>query len=513
MADKEFAGRPKVYFALPDQFEFSTFVARLTREYELQPDPPVQTHHVYYDTFDWRLYQASLILSKLEDSLLLQSLHDHTLLACVSMTAAPVFLDDFPHGTLRDRIAPVIDIRALLEICAVQVCSTGIRILNRDSKTVVQLYFEQDTLVAAHPALPWAGSLCLSPVRGYDKEAKRLRKWLLGNGWMLLPTSRYLCQLAAMGNCPGTYTSKIRVSLLPTLRADAATRIILRALLHIMRCNEAGVMNDLDTEFLHDFRVAIRRTRTALSQLKGVFPADLTTGFRHDFAVLGRMTNEVRDLDVYLLHQERFEALLPTPLRQHIKPLFRHLQQQRRTAFRTLVCRMRSPAYAEVLRRWGAFLAHPSTGESAAPQAGQPIVDLARQRIGRICLKVVKISGDLTAHSDDPALHQLRIECKKLRYMLEFFSSLLPSHKTAGLIKTLRTVQDALGDLHDLSVQHETLSRIATHLSVPEPQAHKTQMAVDHLLSALKAAQHKARQAVPDLFSAFVSRLSRDRAV
>src|SRR5262249_57562017 len=86
----------------------------------------------------------------------------------------------------------------------------------------------------------------------------------------------YLQGLAAVKTQPGAYSSNIRVHLRPTLRADEAAKVILRGLLHVIKCNTEGVKNDIDTECLHDFRVAIRRTRAVLSQIKEVFPADVT---------------------------------------------------------------------------------------------------------------------------------------------------------------------------------------------------------------------------------------------
>lgn len=58
----------------------------------------------------------------------------------------------------------------------------------------------------------------------------------------------------------------------PQLCADAAMRRILLALLEAMEVNETGTIANLDTEFLHGFRVAVRRTRSVLGQMKTVFP-------------------------------------------------------------------------------------------------------------------------------------------------------------------------------------------------------------------------------------------------
>ena len=56
-------------------------------------------------------------------------------------------------------------------------------------------------------------------------------------------------------------------------RPTAGARQIHHALLGIIVANEPGLRANLDTEFLHDFRVAVRRTRSLLGQVRQVFPA------------------------------------------------------------------------------------------------------------------------------------------------------------------------------------------------------------------------------------------------
>ena len=63
---------------------------------------------------------------------------------------------------------------------------------------------------------------------------------------------------------PGGYTSKFHLPLDPKLPSGQAVRRILGHLLGVMTLNEEGVKADTDTEFLHDYRVAIRRIRSAL---------------------------------------------------------------------------------------------------------------------------------------------------------------------------------------------------------------------------------------------------------
>ena len=61
------------------------------------------------------------------------------------------------------------------------------------------------------------------------------------------------------------------------MRADIASKFIYSHLLKAIKDNEQGTIADTDSEFLHDFRVAVRRTRTGLSQLKVVLPDNIST--------------------------------------------------------------------------------------------------------------------------------------------------------------------------------------------------------------------------------------------
>ncbi len=469
-----------IKFTLPQDYDQHAFIRELQDQYLIQQEKTCSEHYVYYDTFDWRLYNKSLILCSTVQTLFLQSLDTGIVLEHAIITAPPVFVSDVHSGSLQEKIAPIIEMRALLTLFAMDVQCTRMRIVNNDAKTVVRLLCEAGTIAEAKDAPPFASCLWVKPVRGYEKEAKRF---------------------------------SIRVQLQPTLRADEATKVILRSLLHVIKCNEEGVKNDIDTEFLHDFRVAIRRTRSALGQIKEVFPADVTARFQKDFAYLGSVTNRVRDLDVYLLHKERYTALLPAQVRPDIEPLFAYLQRERTRAFRTLVRRLHSKPYADIMCRWDAFLVQPPAEDASAANASRPIIEVARKRIRRRCRSVVQLGTDLLAETDGQQLHALRIACKKLRYVLEFFVSLFPGKKTAILVEHLRTLQDNLGHWHDLVVQQEALRHFAMTFSGPDQQAHNTLRAIDSLINILEEEKQTVGQALPAIFTAFASRVAHHSVV
>ncbi|MCB0316155.1 MAG: CHAD domain-containing protein, partial [Calditrichaeota bacterium] len=73
----------------------------------------------------------------------------------------------------------------------------------------------------------------------------------------------------------------------------------------------------------------------------------------------------------------------------------------------------------------------------------------------------LKRGGKINQRSPDAKLHRLRIDCKKLRYLLEFFNSLFPGEKMSRLIKQLKKLQNHLGRFQDICVQEEALLAFA----------------------------------------------------
>ena len=305
--------------------------------------------------------------------------------------------------------------------------------------------------------------------------------------------------LAASGLVPRSYSSKIDVTLTPDLTARAAAQAIGRRLLATMRQNERGLKADIDTEFLHDFRVAVRRTRAALGELKGVFPPRPTREFTAGFRDLGRLTGPVRDLDVYLLAEAEIHSRIQADLRPGLVSLFDTLRTERAQAQRTLVEALANPSYGRFLRRWAALLEPPPGRRLAdSPAADLPVQDYARARIYRRWRRLIDRGLAITDDSPATDLHTLRIHAKKLRYLLEFFVSLFPGRQINVLVRHLKGLQDNLGEHNDLVVQQEHLRSVLVAASDVGEAA-----AIEALLDVLAARQREVRHAFAGAFADF----------
>jgi CHAD domain-containing protein len=418
----------------------------------------------------------------------------------------PVFIWDFPDGELRRHLAPIIKMRALLKLVDVQSRSVPYRILNPDEKTVAWLAYEEFRLWRRKNKSVLVAHLWLKPVKGYPKYLRTLAKLFQEAGVKISKKEDvFFKALEVVGKKPGDYSTKLAIQLDPKMCSDQATKIILCFLLQVMRINEANIEKDLDTEFLHDFRVAIRRTRSALGQIKYVFPVKTTDRFKKDFALLGKLSNELRDLDVYLLNDDKFKAMLPPMLRNDIDPLFDHLREKQSKALQNVIRALKAKKYAKILKDWEAFLNKPQRDSMAATNAKLPVIDLARNRIYQKYRNVVKVGSQIHENTEDEMLHVLRIHCKKLRYLMEFFSSLFPRKKINVLIEQLKKLQDNLGDFNDLCVQEEYLLNIIKELPATQRQLKTTLVAIGSLVGALDRERQIVKDAFAETFSDFAS--------
>ena len=304
---------------------------------------------------------------------------------------------------------------------------------------------------------------------------------------------------------PGGYTSKLCFQLTPDMPADEATITILKFLLKVMKINEVQIEHDIDTEILHDFRVAIRRTRAALVWEKNIFSAKIISRFKKDFAFVGKLSNDLRDLDVYLLNKPKYKSMLPAVLRDDIDPLFDYLGKQRSVSFQKVVRSLHSKKYVSIIQNWETFLNEPLHDIALGPNAKIPVFGLASKKIYQQYRDVVKAGQRILENSDDEALHRLRIQCKKLRYLIQFFDNLYPSKKINTLVEQLKKVQDMLGNYNDLGIQMRYLLEVTKDMPANLFQSKKTLVAMGSLIGKLETERLSVKASFTDTFTRFTS--------
>jgi len=455
--------------------------------------------------------------------------HDGRILDAVAWPDGPppAFARDLPAGAFRDALAAITEPRRLLPLVDVTAAYRTYGIVDGEGKTVVRLRLGTGT--AATEASPAGGSgrssgelapwIDVLAVRGYDKAlaavsdavarlSKSGGKRAKGDG-VVVP-SLMLPALATVGVKPGGVSGKFDVPLSADARADAASATIFRALLQAIRTSEPGTRADVDPEFLHDFRVAVRRTRAGLTLLQDALPPAVVEHFKAEFGWMGAVTGPTRDLDVYLENMPAYRAALPPEVGHDLGPLEAYLRTRQANAHAELVAALDSPRYAALLADWSAALDDIAANGADAPAAAEPIAELGARRTWRRFKRVLDDGRIIGPDTPVGALHQLRIEAKKLRYALEFFRRLVPPAEADALIGSLKGLQDNLGTLNDMGVQQGAMRAFAADIG-RRPSNSATLLAMGWLTHDLHAREHACRLEFAARFDAFDTKDNRQR--
>ncbi|MGE3841155.1 MAG: CHAD domain-containing protein [Vicinamibacterales bacterium] len=370
------------------------------------------------------------------------------------VTAPVAFAWDLPQGPLRDRLAPVIATRRLLPQVELDLQARALDVLDNEQKTVARILIETGRARQPRRTSPWCSFptlVTLTAIRGYDAAYQHVLPIVESRpGLERCLAGLQSVALDAVGAPPPRDLSRFDVTLAPEVSADAGARQIYRALLDIMVANEPGVRADLDTDFLHDFRVAVRRTRSLLGQLKGALAADAVAHFKTEFRSLARATGPTRDLDVLLLSLHKPIAGMPA---KHVATLRGLVCTRRRREHRRLLRVLESDRYQVLLADWHKFLEIPSPEAARPAQATQPLIVLASRRIWRLYRRLVDEASAIHADTPAAALHEIRIDAKKLRYVIDAARTLYDRRHLERVIGSLKRTQRVLGEFNDAQVQ------------------------------------------------------------
>jgi CHAD domain-containing protein len=372
------------------------------------------------------------------------------------------FAWDLPQGAVRQRIEQVIEMRRLLPLAEAEQDGVLLDVLDQTRKTIARLDIVAGRARAPQRRSPWQPFqpfLTLNALRGYDAQCA---------GPIAIIESRPGIErsdlalqghvLRAIGASLPQDVSAYRVELEPMVRADIGSLRMQRELLRIITANHAGVLTGLDGEFLHDFRVGLRRSRTLLGQIQGVLPQAEVDHFKTELSWLGRVTGPARDLDVLLLG---LRAAAKTLNEDQCRLILARLEQARAEAQHALAVQLTSERYRLMANRWKEFLCrdvpvYPGDGCGALP-----LVTVVSQRAWWLYRRT--LSGIEHVRSDTPAheLHRIRIDAKKLRYLIDAAASLYDPADLTIVLRALNRLQSVLGEFNDACVQASWLRRCA----------------------------------------------------
>ena len=488
-----------VRYRLAEDVDYPSVRAAVAVVAPVEDGPETTIPVTWLDTFDWRLWRAGCRLS-------LEGTPQQRRLVVVRSGASPWVLPvsrtprratDLPEGDVRDALAPLIENRALIPVGSLRVERRLLRVVDDEGNGRARLWWE--TAAAGDEAAD-ATSIRLDAIPGEERLADGLRAALEAS-FELAPTAADDLDLAAAagGRTPGDYSTKPAIQLERDEPAAESLGRILGVLHEVAAANVDGVLADVDVEFLHDLRVATRRARSALSQLKGVAEGEIVASLRDELRWLQGLTGSCRDLDVWLEEIPALVALLPEAQRPALSALERHVRDARRNELRRVRRGLRSERFERLLATWAEVSSDPPAG----PRGPAPIGEVADDRIARAHRRILKKGRAIDDGSPAEALHRLRIDAKKLRYLLELLGSLYDGDAAGRFVRRLKKLQDLLGEHNDRSAQRERLHRFAAEMVDGGAARADTLLAMGRLEGELTRLQRRLRADFARTFGSF----------
>lgn len=225
----------------------------------------------------------------------------------------------------------------------------------------------------------------------------------------------------------------------------------------LVRALEPGVIAGEDPEFLHQYRINLRRSRAVAEAIKAMTPVPKLKKALKRIKKRAQATSELRDLDVFL------QDVADTPELPHLgATLRRWLRDEARERQQTLCKALTSEAYEQDMQRWQMLIESNAFLQALKGLTPQQVNQVLDERIAEHDAQLTELDAD----SPDAALHDLRKSVKRIRYLAD----LMPEQHS-DLLKRLKPRQKLLGDYQDRSVQLAWLEAFDHEQTLPDDAA------------------------------------------
>lgn len=223
------------------------------------------------------------------------------------------------------------------------------------------------------------------------------------------------------------------------------------------------VLKDKDPEDLHRLRVGMRRLRTAIAGFGCAvhLPKALT---ERRVGKMGRVLGKQRDNDVLQsLLENKYRPHLPAGEQPFLDKVLKHLQKERKQAFKATRKLLTQDKFAEFKGQWQDWLTQPQFTSLGSLAIATVLPDLLLPQLSQFFLH----PGWLVGAEIDPGvinlsptaiqtlldskgfiLHDLRKEAKRTRYQMELFRDCY-GEEYQQLLEQVKMTQEILGDLQD----------------------------------------------------------------
>ncbi len=479
-------------YRVRDEGEAERLLEALAGSYALGPRRRLVRRRRFFDTYDRRLLAGGRLLFREEGAgrgSLELTTEEGRSEARLGEAAEPGLVAEMAPGRLREALASSVADRRLLPLVAIEERGIAVALLDERGKTVARVAVVGRRAEAEDGKPARLGRRAvIEPLRGYEAESEPAASALTAATGASAEGLRAEIEeaLVATGRPLVPLSPKVEVSLDPAEPVVAAAGRLVGELTRVLVALEPGTRQALDPEFLHDFRVALRRLRSLLREVERVAPGHGVKRLRSELGAIASRTGPCRDFDVLVADLAGHAAEMPAWAEEGMTLLGHHVSKRRAEAQRVVALALASGRWRALLAALGQFARR--AGDRAVPEA-EPIGEVASRRLAKAARRFTRQAESLGSHPTPEALHALRITGKRYRYLLELFAPLYPRASLAPIVTELKQIQDLLGRANDFAVQGEKLRHLAAEVGRQAPRALAVGMAVGYLLARLEAAR------------------------
>jgi triphosphatase len=208
-----------------------------------------------------------------------------------------------------------------------------------------------------------------------------------------------------------------------------------------------------DAEGVHQSRVAITRLRSALRLFAPLLEPHAAVAFQSKLQRMGQIIGAARDWDVFCL--EALPKALGEIEELGWNRLLRESADARRRAADAASAReLGGSAFTALMLGVSAWIESREERMDMLGDKGlkQSLSKISADLLDRMADKVDKRGRGVGPETSAEKMHPLRKSLKKLRYGLEFLSSLYPRKATKRYLRPLKNLQKSLGIINDAAV-------------------------------------------------------------
>jgi CHAD domain-containing protein len=271
--------------------------------------------------------------------------------------------------------------------------------------------------------------------------------------------------------------------------ATEGARALLLALLDEARPRAPRLADEGDVGALHDFRVSVRRLRSALRSWRGVLGRSVRDKDLRRLRRVARATGEARDTEVLLAWIDGMAGDLPAAHRPAAGWIARRLGAGRHEADLSRAVERFAAAAGPLSRR----LSRPRAGRGEET-FGKALARRIRKQAGAVSAWISRVE----VPADAPVAHRARIAGKRLRYLIEPLRD-APGAAPEGALKALKHLQDLLGELNDARLASDVLRSLVAEAEAGRRSRRKRAGDPDPL-PGLVALQRRAERRASNAF-------------